>query len=174
MAPSESHASKLRSIPWSVMSRINTTLTLTFDLVSAPGHMNTLSTCYLGPHLNPAFQSIHLFGLSSKNMRYMMNYLSFTSYNGWRKIQLIEKWKQKEKQKHKKETNWEVWGKSSSFSLASFSNYCVQSLSPCWSFLCFWLCSCKAFGVFSLWRKYREQRQHCASKNSSCCNSYIQ
>lgn len=101
MAPSEFIASKLRSIPWSVMSRINATLTLTFELVSAPGHMNTR---YLGPHLNPAFQSIHLFGLSSKNMRYMMNYLSFTSYSGWKKIQLIEKWKEKEKLKHKKET----------------------------------------------------------------------
>lgn len=37
-------------------------------------------------------------------------------------------------------------------------------------FCVFWLCSCKAFSVFSLWRKYKEKKQHCVSENTSGCN----
>lgn len=57
--------------------------------------------------------------------------------------------------------------------LSSLSCKNSEVLAPVDLLLCFWLCSCKAFIVFSLWRKDREQRQHCASKNSSCCNSYL-
>lgn len=116
-----------------------------------------------------------------------MNYLSFTPYRKKRRTEIYRKVGRKKITENlkKKKREWEVRGqqwsgkpKPPSFSSDYFRLYHVKTKEKLSAFapvdlrlLCFWLCSCKAFSVFSPRRRFREQKQHCASETTSCCNS---
>lgn len=122
---------------------------ISFELALLPAARALATHAHPAPRrpLEPQIQSLHLFGLSSKNMRYMMNYLSFTSFSGrWKKSKPIpRKLETKRDAGETEKRRQDVRGRPPPV-LSPLVNLSLLLQS---SSLFFWLCSCKAFGVFS-------------------------
>lgn len=114
-----------------------------------------------------------------------MNYLSFTSYSGWRKqvenptyrkveTKRVLRKKRKKRQSEKLEVNLRLGIRNHPLlSCLLFSLYHVKNFSPSWSssFVFFGCVAVKLSVCSPCGEKYREQKQHCASKNTPRCNS---